>query len=58
MSSNSFTLITGASGGIGHDLAMIAAGKGKNLVLVARSADKLDTKTNANNWNFIIGIVY
>ena len=42
MSSNSFTLITGASGGIGYDLAMIAAGKGKNLVLVARSADKLD----------------
>jgi short-subunit dehydrogenase len=42
MSSKIFTLITGASGGIGHDLAMLAAGEGKNLVLAARSADKLD----------------
>ena len=42
MISKTFTLITGASGGIGHDLAMIAGGRGENLVLVARSADKLD----------------
>jgi short-subunit dehydrogenase len=42
MSSKMFTLITGASGGIGHDLAILAAGEGKNLVLAARSADKLD----------------
>jgi short-subunit dehydrogenase len=34
-------LITGASNGIGLELARIHASKGDNLVLVARSADKL-----------------
>lgn len=42
MDTNYFTLITGASGGIGHDLALLAAADGKNLVLVARSAQKLE----------------
>lgn len=42
MNTNVFTLITGASSGIGHDLAMLAAADGKNLVLVARSVDKLE----------------
>ncbi len=36
-----FTLITGASTGIGRELALIAASKGRPLVLVARSEDKL-----------------
>lgn len=35
-------LITGASGGIGLELARIHASKGDNLVLVARSRSKLD----------------
>src|SRR5271165_3809923 len=35
------TLITGASGGIGADLARVFARRGHNLALVARSADKL-----------------
>ena len=35
-------LITGASGGIGMELAHIHASKGDNLILVARSKDKLD----------------
>jgi uncharacterized protein len=35
-------LITGASGGIGLELARIHASKGDNLVLVARSGDKLE----------------
>lgn len=34
-------LITGASGGIGKELALIHASKGDQLVLVARSEDKL-----------------
>lgn len=42
MNTNYFTLITGASGGIGHDLAILAAADGKNMVLVARSAEKLE----------------
>jgi len=41
MSSKPFTLITGASGGIGFDLAKLAAGDEKNLILVARSGEKL-----------------
>ncbi len=36
-----FTLVTGASTGIGRELALIAASKGRSLVLVARSEDKL-----------------
>ena len=39
---NKTALITGSSGGIGLELARIHAEKGDNLVLVARSKDKLD----------------
>lgn len=39
---NKTALITGASSGIGFELAKIHASKGDNLVLVARSKDKLE----------------
>ena len=39
---NPTALITGASSGIGLELAKIHASKGDNLVLVARSKNKLD----------------
>lgn len=41
MISKTYTLITGASGGIGREIAILAAADGKNLVLVARSLEKL-----------------
>ena len=37
-----YALITGASGGIGYDLAKMAGADGRNLILVARSAKKLN----------------
>jgi uncharacterized protein len=39
---NTTALITGASGGIGLEFARILAGEKNNLILVARSKDKLD----------------
>ena len=42
MNAKTYTLITGASGGIGYDLAKLSAANGRNLILVARSADKLN----------------
>ncbi|MGI9244964.1 MAG: SDR family NAD(P)-dependent oxidoreductase, partial [Verrucomicrobiales bacterium] len=43
---NRTALITGASTGIGKELARIHAGKGGDLVIVARSADKLEQLKN------------
>jgi short-subunit dehydrogenase len=40
---NHVTVITGASGGIGEEIAYCAAKAGRKLVLVARSADKMKT---------------
>ena len=42
MTNSNVALITGASGGIGEELARIHAKKGGDLVLVARSEDKLN----------------
>lgn len=41
MTNQNTALITGASGGIGIELARIHASKGGDLVVVARSEDKL-----------------
>jgi len=41
MDHSTYTLVTGASGGIGHELAKIFAAHKHNLILVARSEKKL-----------------
>jgi uncharacterized protein len=43
---NKYALITGASGGIGYELAKIAASQKYNLILIARSANKLEQIKN------------
>ena len=51
-------LITGASSGIGRDMAWVLAKKGYNLVLVARDEKKLKelSKGNLARFNIIVGM--
>ena len=51
-----YTLITGASSGIGLELAHIAAIHGRNLVLVARSEDRLTNLASAFRKQNNIGV--
>ena len=52
-------LITGASSGIGLELAHIFASHGDNLVLVAKDADKLEkiSKTLSNQYGLRVGAI-
>lgn len=57
MDTNYFTLITGASGGIGHDLAMLATAGGKNLVLVAHFVEKLEKLAETIQKNIKVEVI-
>ena len=49
-SKDSYALVTGASSGIGYELAKLFAKDGKNIIVVARSQDKLEElKTEFEN---------
>jgi hypothetical protein len=56
---NKTALITGATSGIGYELAYIHAKQGGNLVLVARSKDKLEQIKNdlENNYKIKVYII-
>jgi short-subunit dehydrogenase len=49
-----YTLITGASSGIGYELALLFAKNGHNLILVARQENKLIQLANALKKNYKI----
>jgi uncharacterized protein len=53
-SQNQYALITGATSGIGYELAKIFAENGYNLILVARSQNDLDV--TANEFNGLYGV--
>lgn len=53
-----YTLITGASSGIGYSMALEFAKKSKNLIIVARSEDKLEKlKGEVNKINLNLDVV-
>ncbi|MDF9867317.1 short-subunit dehydrogenase [Bacilli bacterium PM5-3] len=56
---NETALITGASNGIGYELSLIMASENYNLVLVARSEDKLNElkKLLENNYNIKVKVI-
>jgi hypothetical protein len=53
---NKTALITGASNGIGLELAWIHASKGDNLILVARTKDKLDELKSELEKKFLVNV--
>ena len=57
MGDKTYTLITGASTGIGYDLAKLAAAEGKNLVLAARSGEKLSQLAEELTGNYNTDVI-
>lgn len=56
MTANETVLITGSSSGIGYELAKVFAAKNYNLVLVARSEDKLQQLKNEIEANYQVKV--
>lgn len=55
---NQYALITGATSGIGYELAKLFAADGYNLVIVARNQDELDAKASELKQNGITVIPF
>ncbi len=53
-----YALITGASGGIGFELATIMASKGHNLILVARNIEKLKEIAEVLSQKYKVDVQY
>ncbi len=53
-----YALITGASGGIGYELVLLMASKGHNMLLVARSEDKLKQIADSLSKRHNIKVIY
>ena len=48
MENKKYTLITGASSGIGYATAIAFAKRNKNLIVIARRKEKLESRFNKN----------
>ncbi|KAA8821688.1 SDR family NAD(P)-dependent oxidoreductase [Bifidobacterium vespertilionis] len=51
-----YTLITGATGGIGRELALLAAREGRDLILTARSESRLEAVAGAIERDFHVHV--
>src|SRR4051812_14755010 len=56
-STNQYALITGATSGIGYELAKLFAADGYNLVIVARSEDELENKSKEFSTQYGVEVV-
>ena len=54
---NRYALITGATSGIGYELAKLFAKDGYNLVIVARNQQELDNKATEFSTEYSVGVI-
>ncbi|MCF8296081.1 MAG: SDR family oxidoreductase [Saprospiraceae bacterium] len=57
MSSNTYAIVTGASGGIGYELAKLLAKDNYNLILIARTIEKLNEIKKELENKFSISVI-